>query len=134
VHVETIVVLPDRIRVEEELPEGRFTAVVTPEAAFESARDTGLWDMTAEQRMRCCAQIFETLLTWDSISMIRLHVRRGGNGKDWDTETRMLPLTDQRSRCAGSWNRKLERILREAYSEEGMIVTTDFEDWETKTD
>ncbi len=133
VHVETIVVLPDRIRVEEELPEGRFTAVVTPEAAFESARDTGLWDMTAEQRMEMLrTDLRDPTYVGQHLNDPAFTFAEVGTEKIGDTETRMVAIDGPEVSVRWFVEPQTGRILREAYSEEGMIVTTDFEDWETK--
>ncbi len=133
VHVETIEVFPDRIRIDEELPSGRLTAVVTPEAAFESTRDIGLQDMTAEQKMDMLHEARQdTYYVGQYLNDPAFTFAEVGTEKIGRTETRMVDVDGPGVSVRWFVEPRTGRILREAHSREGAIVKTDFDDWKTE--
>ena len=129
-HIKAVLVFPDRGRFETESTEGTIIDVTTPDASFVSAPSTGLRDRSAEQKTDALRQLHRySVYVGQHLNDPAFAFADVGTKKIGRTETRMVAIDGPGVSVRWFVEPQTGRILREDYPYNGMIATTDFEDW-----
>jgi zinc protease len=134
VQAESTVVFPDRMKLDLETPQGNFSLIVTPDAAFMAAQGVGVQDLPSSRKNESIEQIHRDII------YIAQHVSDpafsfSASGKDNSQGTEQAILDISGPGVAMRWfvDPETGKIVRETYKsmgQSGLVDTeTDLSDW-----
>jgi hypothetical protein len=130
IHIKSILVFPDQIRIEATTSGGPIIEVISPDASFVWAPNTGAQDRPVEQRVDGLREIHRhPIYVGQHLNDPDFVFVDAGMEKIGGMETRIVDIDGPGVSVRWFVELQTGRILREAYSMKGLPDVTDSDEW-----
>jgi zinc protease len=134
IQVEATIVFPDHMKVDLQTPQGNFTMVVTPDAAFASAGGMGTQDLPSSRKNETLEQIHRDLVyLGQHVNDPAFNFAASGTDKSGNTELAIVDVSGPGVAMRWFVDPQSGKIVRETYKSMGQSGPVDSEtilsDW-----